>query len=238
MYTALNRIKRFQNTHGSHDIGSRWHYARRLNEELAKKTANAIVEFAIASDASVIVFEYLDMKGKKRGSKKQRLHMWRKNDIQKMVEHEAHRYGIRISRICAWKSSRLAYDGSGEVSRGKEAGLDTYSLCRFKNGKTYNSDLSASCNIGARYFIRAILKTFDEKQRSAMEAEVPSCQRRTSCTLHTLWRMNEVMARTEQPLLVLPMKTTIPEGTTSRWYAYAQALCTGVRADIAVGSLV
>ena len=164
--------------------------------------------------------------------------MWRKNDIQKMVEHEAYRYGIRISRICAWKTSKLAYDGSGEVSRGKEAGFDTHSLCRFKNGKTYNIDLSASYNIGARYFIRAILKTFDEKQRSAMEAEVPSCQRRTSCTLHTLWRMNKVMARTEQPLLVLPMKTTIPEGTTSRWYTYAQALCTGVRADIAVGSLV
>jgi len=55
-----------------------------------------------------------------------------------------------------------------------------------------------------------------------MEAEVPSCQRRTSCTLHTLWRMNEVMARTEQPLLVLPMKTN----NTGRNYLTLVHICT------------
>jgi hypothetical protein len=50
--------------------------------------------------------------------------------------------------------SNLAYDGSGVVLRGKDAGFSTYELCKFGNGKIYNCDLSASYNIGASYFIR------------------------------------------------------------------------------------
>ena len=51
------------------------------------------------------------------GKKKQKLHLWRKRDIQKRCGHQAHRKGMRISRICAWNTSRLAYDGSGMVLR-------------------------------------------------------------------------------------------------------------------------
>ena len=39
----------------------------------------------------VIVFEYLEMQGKISGKKKQKLHLWRKRDIQKLCEHQAHR---------------------------------------------------------------------------------------------------------------------------------------------------
>ena len=34
----------------------------------------------------------------------------RQRDIQKRCEHQAHRKGMRVSRVCAWNTSRLAYD--------------------------------------------------------------------------------------------------------------------------------
>lgn len=138
------------------------------------------------------IFEHLDTKGKKRGSKKQKLQMWKKNTLQKIVEHKAHKNGIRVSHICAWGTSRLAYDGSGKVLRGKEANLGTYELCKFPNGKIYNCDLSASYNIGARYFIREIQKILPAKVWSDIVAKVPECQKRTQCTYNTLLEINRV----------------------------------------------
>ena len=170
-------ICRFQKEHGSKQIGSRWAYAKRLNTELARKTARSIAEYARENHADVIVFEYLEMKGKISGKKRQKLHLWKKREIQTMCEHKAHRYGIRVSRVCAWNTSRLAYDGSGPVSRDPK----NHSLCVFQSGKQYNCDLSASYNIGARYWIREIIKTLPETERSSLEAKVPAVKRRTSC---------------------------------------------------------
>ena len=62
---VLNRIKRFQREHRSQNTHSFWAYARRLNDELAKKVSSAIVEFAAQHNADYIVFEYLDFRGKK-----------------------------------------------------------------------------------------------------------------------------------------------------------------------------
>ena len=174
---VLGRIRRFQKEHGSKQIGSRWAYAKRLNTELARKTARSIAEYAHENHADVIVFEYLEMKGKISGKKRQKLHLWKKREIQTMCEHKAHRYGIRVSRVCAWNTSRLAYDGSGPVSRDPK----NHSLCVFQSGKQYNCDLSASYNIGARYWIREIIKTIPETERSSLEAKVPAVKRRTSC---------------------------------------------------------
>ena len=84
---------------------------------------------------------------------------------------------MRISHVCAWNTSRLAYDGSGEVSRDSK----NHSLCTFQTGKRYHCDLSASYNIGARYFIRELLKPLPETERSLLEAKVPPVKRRTSC---------------------------------------------------------
>ena len=98
--------------------------------------------------------------------------------------------GMHIARICARNTSRLAYDGSGRVLRGKQAGFSSYSVCQFQNGKVYNCDLSASYNIGARYFIREILKSLPEKERLALEAEVPQAAKRSTCTWSTLIRLN------------------------------------------------
>ena len=177
MYRVLGRIRRFQREHGSRQTQGRWAYAKRLNTELGRKIAKEIVLYASEKKADVIAFEYLEMKGKLSGKKKQKLQMWRKRDIQKRCGQQAHRKGIRISRICAWNTSRLAFDGSGEIAR------DTrdHRLCTFQTGKRYNCDLSASYNIGARYFIREILKPLPETERSLLEAKVPAVKRRTSC---------------------------------------------------------
>jgi len=177
MYRTLGRIRRFQREHGSAQTQGRWAYTKRLNTELGKKTAGAIVRYAEENHADVIVFEYLEMQGKISGKKKQKLHLWRKRDIQRRCEHQAHRKEMRISRICAWNTSRLAYDGSGAVTRDRE----NHSLCTFQTGKRYNCDLSASYNIGARYFIRELLKPLPATERSLLEAKVPPVKRRTSC---------------------------------------------------------
>ena len=177
MYRVLGRISRFQRKHGSVQVKSRWAYAKRLNTELGRKIAGAVTGYAEENHADVIVFEYLEIKGKISGRKKQKLHLWKKRDIQKRCEHQAHRRGMRISRICAWNTSRLAYDGSGTVVR--DSG--NHSLCTFQNGKRYNCDLSASYNIGARYFIRELLKPLPATERSLLEAKVPSVKRRISC---------------------------------------------------------
>lgn len=189
LHHVLNRIRKFQRQHGSRNSGSFWAYAKRLNLELAKKTANEIVSFSIAYSVDVIVFEYLDMKGKKHGTKKQKLHMWQKNYIQELVEHKAHRVGIRISRVCAKYTSRLAFDGSGEVDRDAH----DHRFCTFKNGKRYNCDLSASYNIGARYFIRELIKPVSAKRQSLLLAKVPEAGRRTTCTLDTLRKVSDFL---------------------------------------------
>ena len=177
MYRVLGRISRFQRKHGSVQVKSRWAYAKRLNTELGRKIAGAVTGYAEENHADVIVFEYLEIKGKISGRKKQKLHLWKKRDIQKRCEHQAHRRGMRISRICAWNTSRLACDGSGTVVRDP----DNHSFCTFQNGKRYNCDLSASYNIGARYFIRELLKPLPVTERSLLEAKVPSVKRRISC---------------------------------------------------------
>ena len=177
MYRVLGRISRFQRKHGSVQVKSRWAYAKRLNTELGRKIAGAVTGYAEENHADVIVFEYLEIKGKISGRKKQKLHLWKKRDIQKRCEHQAHRRGMRISRICAWNTSRLACDGSGTVVRDP----GNHSLCTFQNGKRYNCDLSASYNIGARYFIRELLKPLPVTERSLLEAKVPSVKRRISC---------------------------------------------------------
>jgi IS605 OrfB family transposase len=188
---VLGRISRSQREHGPSRYRRQWAYAVHLNEELAKKTARAIVDFAEMQSVDVIVFEHLEIKGRIRGNQKQKLHMWKKDDIQNRSEHLAHRRGMRVSRICPWNTSSLAYDGSGKVKRDPE----NHSLCTFANGKRYNCDLSASYNIGARYFIREILKPLPATARSLLEAEVPAVKRRTFCVYADLVQLAKALDR-------------------------------------------
>ena len=186
---AINRIKKAQQN-GNRKTPRLWAKAKGINDDIAVKTANFIMDIAALYNADVIIFEHLDKNGKKRGSKKQRLHMWRSQYVQSMVESKAHRCKMHISHIFAWGTSRLAFDGSGRILRGKEADLGCYSLCKFQNGKVYNCDLSASYNIGARYFVREITKSLPMRERLALEAKDPSIARRSTCTLSTLISLN------------------------------------------------
>ena len=186
---SINRIKKAQQC-GNYKTPRLWAKAKGVNHDIAVKTANYIMDIAVLYNADVIVFEHLDKNGKVRGSKKQKLKMWRSQEVQSIVTNKAHGLGMRISRVCAWGTSKFAYDGSGRVLRGKDGGFSTYELCKFQNGKTYNCDLSASYNIGARYFIREILKSCSVTNRLSIEAKVPQCSKRSTCTFSTLISLN------------------------------------------------
>ena len=190
LHHVTGRIRRAQREPGKQNqIRKRWNYAVRINEELSRKISTAICPFAREQGCDVLVFEYLDMQGKIRGSRKEKLHLWRKRDIQKRSEHMAHRMGMRVSRVNARGTSALAYDGSGKVTRNR----DNYSMCTFSTGKRYHSDLSASYNIGARYWIREIRKSLPETEGSLMEAKVPSLKRRSRCVYADLLELNRAL---------------------------------------------
>lgn len=114
----IDRIKRAQR-HGSRKTRRLWKFANGVNEDIAVKTAAFITDVTRHYHADVIVFEHLELKGKKRGSRRQRLHLWKAKTVQRIVTDRAHRMGIRISRVNAWGTSRLAFDGSGKVLRAK-----------------------------------------------------------------------------------------------------------------------
>ena len=152
------------------------------------------MEFEVLYSVDIIVFEFLDTKGKKKWKNKQKLQLWRKNEIQKIVEHRAHILGIRISHVCAWNTSKLAFDGSGKVERGTyiQNGKTkyNYSICTFQNGKQYHCDLNASYNIGARYFVRELLKSDLVTSRLPYQANVLDYGTGSTRTLSTLIKLN------------------------------------------------
>lgn len=192
---SINRIKKAQQ-HGNRKTPRLWAKVKGINHDISVKTAEYITDIAVLYNADAIVFEHLDKTGKARGSKKQKLKMWRSQEVQSIVTNKAYRLKMHISHICAWGTSRLAFDGSGRVLRGKESErtAGNYSLCEFQTGKIYNCDLSASYNIGARYFIRELLKSLPEKARLRVEAKVPQCSKRSTCTFSTLINLNAVLA--------------------------------------------
>ena len=101
----------------------------------------------------------------------------------------AHRKGIHCTHVNTWGTSAYAYDGTGRVVRDK----DNHSMCTFSSGKRYHCDLSASYNIGARYWLREILKSLPETERSLLEAEVPAVKRRSRCVYEDLLCVNRVL---------------------------------------------
>ncbi len=191
---CIGHIKHAQQS-GARRMPGLWAKARGLNDDISVKTARFIVDMAMLYGVDTIVMEALDLNGKKRGSQKQRLALWRARYVQSMVLVKAHRAGIRVSRVCAWNTSRLAFDGSGRVLRGREAEKagKNYSLCEFPSGKVYNCDLNASYNIGARYYIREILRNQSERTRLALTAKVPSLAKRSTCTLSDLKDLRAAM---------------------------------------------
>ena len=193
LYRNLNRIKAKQSL-GSRRLNRMWRLVKNENINLTSKIANEIIGFAIENKVDVIVFEHLDFTGKKRISKKQRVHHWKHKALIDMVSNKAHLLKMRVSTVNAKNTSALAFDGSGKVKRGYGVSEATpYSIAKFTTGKIYNVDLSASYNVGARYIIRYKLKALPEKERSLVEAKVPLLKARTLCTLSTLVDMVNVL---------------------------------------------
>ncbi len=199
LWHVIGKIKKAQRL-GARNPKTLWARAKGLNDRIAVLTAQFIIDTAVLYNADVIVMEHLDLNGKKHGSKKQRLALWRARYVQAMVMDKAHRLRMRFSTVNAWGTSRLSFDGSGKVLRGKESERTNknYSLCEFQNGKVYNCDLNATYNIGARYFIRELIKSLPETARLAIEAKVPQCAKRSTCTLSTLFSLHAVLPELAQ----------------------------------------
>ena len=187
----IGKIKKAQRK-GNRSTPRLWSLTNNVNRDISRKTAKFIIDFAVLHNADVIVLEHLLSlsKKKKHGTKKQRLHLWRISEIQEIVKLRAHQNGMRYAYVNAAYTSRLAFDGSGTVKRGRYvqggAVRRNNSICTFTTGKQYHIDLNAAYNVGARYFIREILKTCPETDRLALEAKVPQVAKRTTCTLSSL----------------------------------------------------
>lgn len=191
LHTQLGRIKRNQKQ-GSRHNKTLWRKVAGISQDIADKTVKAILEFGNAHGVDAYVLEYLDFKGK---NAVKRAHFWRYKRIYKVLSQKAHQNGLRIVRVNARNTSRLAFDGSGWSQRGREITPDTpYSLMRFTTGKYYNADLNASYNIGARYFIRRLFKTVTATQRLVLEAKVPQATKRSTCTLSHLINLRSELA--------------------------------------------
>lgn len=179
----LGRIKRNQKRGNRHNR-TLWRRVAGISQHIADKTTQAIFEFGLEHGVDVFVLEFLEFKGKHTVK---RAHFWRYKRIYNILSTRAHQYGLRVARVNAYNTSRLAFDGTGIVLRGNKVNNETpYSIVQFPTEKMYNADLNASYNIGARYWIRYYLKTVTATQRLALEANVPQVARRSTCTLSHL----------------------------------------------------
>ena len=190
--TQLGRIKRNQRR-GNKKNTRLWKRVSGISQDIADKTAHAIFEFGNTHGVDAFVLEFLDFKGKHAVKL---AHFWRYKRIFSVLGMKAHRHGLRIARVNARNTSRLAFDGSGTVKRGWKISKETpYSIIQFASGKFYNADLNASYNIGARYWIRHHLKPVPETERLALEAKVPQVAKRSTCTLsHLISLRSELIA--------------------------------------------
>ena len=191
LHTQLGRIKRNQKR-GSRHNKTLWRKVAGISQDIADKTARAILDFGNEHGVDAFALEYLNFNGK---NAVKRAHFWRYKRIYKVLCFKAHQHGLRVARVNARNTSRLAFDGSGWSKRGFEITPDIpYALMQFTTGKIYNADLNASYNIGARYFIKHLLKTVTVTKRLALEAKVPQVAKRSTCTLSHLISLRSELA--------------------------------------------
>ncbi len=162
-----------------------------INLQISKTVAKSIIEFALTYNVKVIVFENLSgwkaKAGKKGTLQKQKFHLWCHRKIVELATNQWTELGVKIVFVNPKYTSAYAYDGSGKVKRDKV----NYSLCRFKTGKRYHSDLNASYNIAARYWYAVIMG--DNSYSRVFEGKSSLGTQRTPVTLGTL----RCMAATE-----------------------------------------
>ncbi|MDJ0715580.1 MAG: IS200/IS605 family accessory protein TnpB-related protein [Prochloraceae cyanobacterium] len=155
-----------------------------INLEISRVVMRNIIKFAKTYNVKVIVFENLAgwkaKAGKKGSLQKQKFHLWCHRKIVSSTQERWSELGGEIVFINPKYTSAYAFDGSGKVRRDK----DNYSLCRFNTGKRYNADLSASYNIGARYWYGLLLG--DKYFSRVYEGKSSHGTSRTPITLDTL----------------------------------------------------
>ncbi|MEQ8462743.1 MAG: transposase [Coleofasciculus sp. E1-EBD-02] len=162
--------------------------SKNINKHIAQTVSRQIVEFAQKHQVSVIVFEDLSnwkAKGGKHGSlQKQRFHQWCKDNLVELTIQKFSELGGKVRKVNAKYTSAYAFDGSGKIKRSNKK----YSQAIFQNGKRYNADLSASYNIGARYWY-AVLS--NSKFTRVWVGRSSSQTLRTPVTLSTLWELSK-----------------------------------------------
>ena len=163
-----------------------------INLEISRKVSREIIDFAKLHNVKVIVIENLAgwkaKAGKKGTLMRQKFHLWCHQKIVEILNNRWTELGGDVQTVNPKYTSAYAFDGSGKVKRNKK----NYSLCVFPSGKQYNADLSASYNIGARYWYSVLIgdKYFSRVFVSESEVLSPAshagaCTRRSTNTLRT-----------------------------------------------------
>jgi IS605 OrfB family transposase len=162
--------------------------SKNINKHIAQTVSRQIIDFARIHNVSVIVFEDLSnwkAKGGKHGSlQKQRFHQWCKDRLVELTIQKFSELGGIVSLVNAKYTSAYAFDGSGLIKRNNKK----YSQAIFQNGKRYNADLSASYNIGARYWYAVLTNS---KFPGVWEGRSSSHTLRTPVTLSSLWKLSQ-----------------------------------------------
>jgi len=180
-----------------------WRIVGNLTDEIAHQCSADIVKLAVAHNCQSIVFEHLgklrvpkDFYGAKRLRKK--FHYWLQGRIQRFAKYKAHAEGIRFSRVLARGTSEYAYDGSGKVHRIGNRQMAVFSMGQ----KIYCSDLSASYNIAARYWIREYVSNSKSLSRKVQVALEDKC---------SPWAVRhlQVLASLISLVRLLPRKRTV-----------------------------
>lgn len=193
-FHLINQLRKAQQKTREATCPRYWNTVKGLQKQIINNTAYRIIKFAVQNNVNTIVFEYLGrmrLSKDKFGARKlqTKLRHWRKIKIQNRVTEMAHCFGIRISRVLTRGASVYSFDGKGKISC-----TEFKDICKFEGGKYYHRELNTSYNIGARYFIRAYIKSLSEKRRLALEAKVPEVLLRTEQTLSTLRQIHMYVA--------------------------------------------
>ena len=161
--------------------------ARGINLHVGRMVSRLVLAFAAEFGATTVVFE--DLKGfrpkggAKRSNLRQRFHGWLHRLVVRQAQQSAEEKGFAVLFVHARGTSSWAYDGSGRVVRDR---FD-YGRCRFRSGKEYDCDLSASYNIAARYLAAKITAPAGGKTGWPVRGRSSAAGPRTPVTLSSLW---------------------------------------------------
>ena len=93
-------------------------------------------------------------------------------------------------------SSALAHDGSGKCKRGSKIKDSDcrhgYGVVQFPDGTLYSSEYNATMNLGARYFLRELLRELPKRRCDAIKRRLPQLEKPGSCVyadLLAFWKV-------------------------------------------------